>query len=523
MFRYERKFLALTLSFLASHLSCGSAGQSASSLAGGDLATIRGAIVSSTGSQSDMFGYVMVLMERDTGISRVAQVNSGGIFEFKHVKGDAPQTLVLLNASYKLTAVLSIRGTISQTIRQYFTPQASYLPRLIRKGPIIYFEDDETLSITSDTAADANGNGIPTALDPDEGGGLSLLSDPLGLAPVKTERKDNIYPSHEQALVTQALKMTASGPDTDDDDIPNEFDFDLDGDGLINWFDIDMDNNSPIDIFDADADDDILLDSKDDETLKNEYKEGVEYFAVTVERGPNENNVTETKLILKTKIREAVEKITIDAPTALISGAQYDARQPDEDDTDDEDPPAEEVGYVSWDRELRDDGYSEDDGASDGIYGQGVILKAGKKPLAYQTIFLKLDYGGDYQKWYPYVFPSVTLGSFSIAYDANGFRFEKSSSSRPFGSAYTNYQWLVKVYDSKTGRVVWESDLEDAQTSRITDDKGTLEQEIELATNGDPDNGIKPTVLKAVGFAISLEKVPGVPAYNIRSQPVNLN
>ena len=144
-----------TLSFIA----CCTAGVPSDELSGGNVGQVRGSIVASTGSQQDMFGFIMVLVERDTGISRVAPINEGGIFVFENVKADMPQTLILLNSSYKISSVLSLSGKLASTIRQYFVPQSSFLPRLIHKGPVMKFEDERGLSITNDSAADADNDG----------------------------------------------------------------------------------------------------------------------------------------------------------------------------------------------------------------------------------------------------------------------------------------------------------------------------------------------------------------------------
>lgn len=489
-----------TLSFWA----CGTAGVPSDQLSGGNVGQIRGSIVGSTGSQQDMFGYIMVLVERDTGISRVAPINEGGIFVFGNVKADMPQTLILLNSSYKISAVLSITGKVASTIRQYFVPQSSFLPRLINKGPIMRFENERGLSITNDTAADADNDGIPAGVDPNEGGGISL------------------------ALKNQ-LKLI-SKPDSDGDGLVNEIDFDLDGDGIINWFDTDMDNNPPIDVFDADADDDIFVDEIDDETLKNRYTEGVEFFGVTVEQGPNETNVIETKIILQTQVREPVKKVWIDTANSLIGSACYNARRvstvtPTDTETDtetdtDTETQTETVSCVKFDKQLKDDGQSNDQNANDGYYGQAIILGKNVKPLGNQAIFLKLDYGNEYFKWYPYVFSNVTLGNFNILYNANGYSFSRVQGSAPFGTAFTSYKWEVKIYDSND-EVKWSSGPLEASKPSVAVKSDEIQQIINAAA-GDPENGVKATTLKAVGFAYSLQKIPGIPAYVVKSRPVQI-
>lgn len=481
------KFMAAGIA-MALGFSCGSKDEEAS-IYDGTREEVKGAILSETGSQSAMQGYMLALVEKDTGVARVASVNDGGVYTFKYVKEDAAHTLVLLNKDYKLASVLSMASNQPNTVAQFFTLKDDFLPPLIHRGEVIQFQELSGIDRTDDLAADADRDGVPSGVDKDEGGEI-----PPALA--LNEASDSEVP------------LAAVGPDTDNDNTPNQFDVDIDGDGLINWFDTDMDNTAPIDAFDADADNDLYLDNMQDTTLKAEYSEGARYFGATVEYGPLVDGKRERHLVLRAALFEGVENVSVEGSRTLFGGAVQDV------------PCVGDGGTVPFNERLYDNGCSEDGASEDLRYGARVILSDKASQEGNSVVFLRLKYGSEFYKYYPYVIPDVDMSDskLSFAYQKADHGFALTE-RRPFGS-YRSWRWQIKVFRSD-GNIVWESDLVDASDAASVIRIGSEEAKLMFENAEDAEGG--KLELQAVSYAYSQEYVPGYPSLIVRSAPLVLN
>jgi hypothetical protein len=162
--------------------------------------SLTGTIRSLSGSQSQMAGWNLVLVEKQSGICRVSKIGNVGNYNFSGVFSDRSYSLVLLDPSYRISSVIarSIRG--QDKLQQFFKVTGPSLPALVQSGPIVLFSDLAKVTWDNDLASDSDQDGIPDGID------LSLT-------------------------------------DTDNDGLSNSDDADLDGDGLVNWFDKDDDGD----------------------------------------------------------------------------------------------------------------------------------------------------------------------------------------------------------------------------------------------------------------------------------------
>ena len=201
--------MILLLAFGAA--GCGSSGSSESDSTGSSSSgalygsdTISGSIAGQTGGQSRMAGWVVVLTERDTGISRVGEVSSSGIFTISGVRPSVPHGLNLLSPDYLVRGTFAVASETAGKVQPFFTMTKSNLPRLIHRGYVVTPQSMDGIVLATNTATDANGDGAPDG------------TSSLGLA-------------------------SLSSVDLDGDGIVNDLDPDIDGDGLLNVFDSDDD------------------------------------------------------------------------------------------------------------------------------------------------------------------------------------------------------------------------------------------------------------------------------------------
>ncbi len=448
-----------TLALILFASACGSSsGSDSDSSSSGDGAlygstTVSGSISGQSGGQSRMSGWVVVLTERDTGISRVGEVNASGIFSITGVRPSVPHGLTLLSPDYLVRGVLAVPSETTAKVQTFFTINKTYLPRLIHRGYVVTPQSLEGISLTSDNVADSDGDASPD--------GLSSLGLAGGMSSV----------------------------DLDQDGVVNDIDPDIDGDGLLNWFDADDDADGSADVVDTDANGNLVIDTAELFSDQN-FRNGVEYFAVSVEVHPD-GSATDTYLSLAAKVRKGVapKSVQVRGPQALLNGSVIEA--------------TDAAPQAAWDKLLVDDGNSEDGFASDLIYARKVLLGTGKAPRPNQSLFLQLGFGETSSPVFaefPFTFPDVDLGSLAFTWNSATRTVAKTSGSDPFGDL-TSYSWSVSISNSD-GVKVYESPLVAADTAsmvipdRLLDSGSTYTFEVS---------------------AQLLDRIPGYPAFIVYS------
>ncbi len=459
--RQIRTLLAWSLLAILCLAGCGSSGSDGSEEEGGG--SVRGAITGTDGSQGGLSGWYLVLVERNTGVSRVSMVNQGGLYEFRGVRMGAAQTMVLLSPAFKLTAVLAIKPKVPQTIRQFFMPQAT-LPQLIHNGKIMTFFDESKLEVTGDMAADSDEDLIPEGLDP-------------------------------------VAALNLSGIDQDQDGVDNEKDPDIDGDGLINWFDDDDDADGILDIFDQDVDGNFILDQTERNVGDCFFTDCIEWFATQLFM---DSSTSENSMKFATKLRSdcSSKDIRIRGAASLFSAAQKRRLNTLTDEQTGEQVDAEVSGV--WDLTLVDDGLGGDGNAKDRVWGEVVYLQPGSLPAAGSVIFLQVGFGSKSSPWYkeyPFIFPDIKMKTFSVQYDATIRRVTMVGD--PFDTT-RDYVWKVEVVDAD-GQVLWISEPTQGTASRS------------LVIGKTDVNFIPGEVYKIRASAQSLDRIPSRPAYVVKS------
>jgi hypothetical protein len=463
-------FVALFLAAIL--ISCGTAGTGSGSSCGvcGADTDIKGSITSQFGSSAQMKGWVVVFIEKLTGISRVAEVDNAGLYSLRKVKSSVAQTIVLLSPDYIVQSVLSIPPkTQSPAIRQYFKINNSIIPQLIHKGPIIQFQEIVGISITNDLAADADSDSIPDG-SPGEAASLVQIGDDMGSL--------NLIQYVDQDL----------------DGTPNFKDTDIDGDGIANIVDSDDDGDKIRDVFDGDADGDL---ENDELTTKGDqfFLEGVDYIAVQYQKKPKTTGTGyDITLTFTTRVQDTVSPIAVQirgAPTLLNNALQQT--------TNSEDEAAETV----WNRLLLDDGLSQDKQAKDRIFGAQVALADGLAPRHHEVLFFQLVFGSASNPWYleyPFAFPDITPGTVTASYASKTVTLLSLGAKGPFGDI-DNFKWAVNLFDSE-GVAQWSSEPTDGTTTSIVI----------------PDNQLVSGNTYAYEVVAQvLAKVKGLPAYTIYS------
>jgi hypothetical protein len=466
---------------------CGQAGLN-SSYSAGELADVRGSLVASSGDQGNLVNWVVVMMERDTGVSRVGVVNAAGIYSFSNVNMSAPHTLVLLTPDFKFSSVLAITGAFSGTIRQFFMPQ-EIIPKLIHRGEVLTFFSEDGLSITSDIAADGDSDLIPDGLDPDVVG----LRD-LGL--------------EEMMSSPQGLQLIASGHDFDLDGVADINDPDIDGEGIPNWFDTNEDGDEFLDVFDGDANGNIVMDSSE-QYGSLYFKDGIDFMSVQVERSIGTTGAVTSTVTIAADLMDGITPLAVDirgAPS-LFNGASINNITTNDDGL-------EEIISGAWDKRLLDDGLSNDNSANDRVFGRKVVLQTSKQPTANQVMFLRLAFGSSSSFWfkeYPFIFSDLTLANIVASYSSSLRRV--SLSGTPFGSV-TSYQWYVDVRGTitdgdveTTGIIHTSSAIDAVSTKNYTIPADTLES-----------GGSYTVTIRAQ----ALDQIPGAPSYTVKSAPVTI-
>jgi len=464
--------------------ACGTAGTSDSASCGicGESSDLRGSITSQFGSAAQMKGWVVVMVERLTGVARVAEVDNAGLYSLKNVKSSIPQTVVLLSPDYIVQSVLSIPPkTQTPAIRQYFKIESSIIPQLIHKGPIVQFQEIAGISVTDDLAADADSDGIP---DGSPGESIALWN-------LQNNSNDIDLDGYG------GFNLMQSAVDRDLDGIPNYLDPDINGNGIANIFDSDNDGDGTRDVFDGDADDDLV----NDETVARGdqfFDEGLDYVAVQYQKKPKAGGTGfDVMLTFTTRVKGNVNPSAVvirGAPTLLKSALLQT--------TDGEGQSAE----IAWNNLLLDDGLSQDKQPGDRIYGAQVKLANGIAPRHHEVLFFQLMFGtNDSNRWameFPFTFPDITPGTVTASYASNTVTLLSLGAAGPFGDI-ENFKWAVNLYDAE-GVAQWSSEATDGTVSSIIIPSNQMEAGSDYTYE----------VVAQV-----LAKVQGIPAYTIYSNP----
>lgn len=418
-------------------VSCGQAGDSGSS-SSSPMKDILGSVTSQTGSQADMQGWVVILQDKNSNISRVAEVDAAGIFKLKSVPTNGTYTIAMTSPSYVMASVLSYPSTTPNTIRQYFKINSSIIPRLIYKGPIVTVENEQGITMQKDLATDEDADGIP-----DGSVSLSLTGRSFeSLVDLDTDAF-NLLPNN--SVTDEGAFLLASGADIDIDGIPNVLDPDIDGDGISNIFDPDDDGDAILDVFDADSDGDLVADATE-ETTDVYFPEGLKWINVKFDMTPKDDGTYKTTLTFMTELRNEGRMPTtvqIRGAPSLLNAANVETIDADGN-----------AATQAWDRRLFDDGMSEDGSAGDLKFGRKVVLDSGKVPTYHQVVFFQLVYGSGESAWakeYAYTFPPLTPKAITPKYDS--ITGTISLSGNPFGDIQ-DFVWAAAVFSSD-GQMVY--------------------------------------------------------------------
>ena len=460
---------------------------------GASTIEVSGIIRSATGALTDTKDWVIAFTERDTGTTRVGDIDATGFYTLSAMNISRPHTATLLNSRYRFQAVLSKDDTETENqVLQFFTLSGAEMPTLTADGPRLAFGDESAVTFTTeDVSADSDDDDLPD--------GVEALN----------------------TSTSTSFALADSGVDTDEDGSDNNRDVDLDGDGIINLFDADDDDDGVLDIFDADANENGTPDTS--EVVGDAYfPEVIEYFVVqVVQQVDDDNTSVATDLSFTTKMRGGAipEQVSIKGATGtsrLLEGAQAVVINA-------------QTGASStstWSNyELLDDGENGDGVAEDGVYARTVRLATGTAPALGQVVFLQITYGtGDSVTTveFPYIFPQdftpgIITGSYNastrtVTLSQNPFcRGITCSGSTTGTSLISDFTWSVQVYDSD-GNSVYSSIRTAADTASTPSNTFTFPE-------GILDSGTDYTLtVVAQGAA----RLPGYPAWVIKTSPVTV-
>jgi hypothetical protein len=226
-------------------------------------ATVTGSLASLVGRQSDLEGWVVLLLERDAQIGRSAVVDAKGQFSLPSARLDRPQMLALLSPQYVLRSILTLPESGTTQFREFFSTSAAALPRVIQRGPILSFASLEGITPEGDL----------------------IDSGPLANAPAG-------------ALGKNGYGLADAGP--------------VAGNGLPRVFSPDVDGNGTIDLFEGGG-------AGGGAT----FAEGFEYVTAQLDVRYAADGARALELLLLARARGAAEHggIVVHGPTALFAGA----------------------------------------------------------------------------------------------------------------------------------------------------------------------------------------------------------
>jgi hypothetical protein len=412
--------------------ACGGSGSGDGSGAGSSIAaggtTVSGSIQDATGSQTGMSDQIMVLYNRDTGLSYVSVIDATGIYTFYGVDTSAVYTLVLLSSTYKYSATLSVPGAVANTVQQYFTLSGATVPRIKHNGLVLNFLEFVGISLANDVAADSDGDGTPDGSNYFAGISLQASLAPPGLN----------------------LMGNGSTVDTDLDGKPNHQDSDLDGDGVPNFIDDDDDGDGTLDVFDNDHNGDVINDSIQE--LGDVYfSVGVAWVSAQISLEPSSDGTANNIYItFNAKLRGDISPVyvSVRGPDSILKKGVIEAVTTTE-------AAALTAETTEWDGKLIDDGASEDGAKGDLIYGKKVKLES--FPYGHQLIFVQIAYGDSTSPYFvefPYTFGNLQPDkdiSLSVPLVTTSETFSLAGDS-PF-STVTDYLWYINIYNSDDKKI----------------------------------------------------------------------
>lgn len=156
----------LLLGSLFAFFGCSQGGQSVDATFGeGAYADLTGSITNEAGVGSSMAGWMLALIDKDTKGARVTSIDASGGYKFSHAFTSKTYTLQLLSPSSVFRASLAYPDdNDAKKLHPYFTLNGLVLPPLVSKGSAITMSSTDGITITSDTIADKNKDGIPDAV-----------------------------------------------------------------------------------------------------------------------------------------------------------------------------------------------------------------------------------------------------------------------------------------------------------------------------------------------------------------------
>ena len=465
--------------------SCGNSGNSLTgepSHPASSHTTISGSVSPQSGTQGDLAGWFLALIDKNSNIARMATVSSSGLFSFPRVYPDTSYTIGIFSPNHILRGVLAHPSETDLKVHPYFSISGTNtLPKLIYKGLTLSWQDTAGIIPGPELVSDADGDGIP------EGVLKELANTSFGLI--------------------RGFRLGASA-DTDSDGRPNHSDSDDDDDGIIDLFDSDDDGDLADtgeqlwDVFDADANGDGKPDAQQ-QLPPVHYPRGANYAFAKFEMIPNGqgfNRFMTMVLKLHPSNNERLASVQVWNPETLPAILQNSTIIRD-------------GSRTPWNGLLADDGQSEDGGPDDRVYGVKVQLRSEAMPEANQAIALELRY----QTWsevFIHVFPGIRPNPVLPAYNppTRAITFHTNPDNPPYGRVNT-FRWIIVVYETDsegTDTVVYTS-----QPVAGSETSFTL-----------PGNILSPRQsYKYKVIAQSLDIIPGHAVYKIESAllPINSN
>ncbi len=164
----SRKPVVLSVFFILACCltSCAKSGSSNDELGNqivGASSDISGAVMSRSGGLGELKGWLVMMLEQGTGIARVAEVDSAGLFTLKHVTTSRVQTIDLISSDSIASSVTSYPGSQSNTVGQYFKLTRTRLPVLVYKGPIVSLQDTVGVEKQPPELPSSGGDELPDA------------------------------------------------------------------------------------------------------------------------------------------------------------------------------------------------------------------------------------------------------------------------------------------------------------------------------------------------------------------------
>jgi hypothetical protein len=406
-------------------ISCSNAGETLSSGGAGgssdvpvnlNSAVVSGIIKGPSGSQTELSGWIVGFSEVDTQVVHLGSISAVGYYQVGGVNLNKAQTMFLLTSDYKLKAVLSAPGSTLTSLYQYFTINSSFLPTITYSNKVLTFEDISVFNWTGSEVLDGDSNLVPDGLI-----NFSLRSS--------------------FNLAEQDAVLALSSTDMDFDDLSDTADYDVDGDGLANWMDTDDDGDGVPDWVDLDANGDGTIDSSDP-YLEKKFTYGLESFSVQLKYsqilGISQTFDTwEKDFIFQAKKHPTteVDSVRMMGSTSLFNNAQKLVMTSD---------PTVAPVPTAWDKNLEDNGLSEDSIADDGIYGIHVRLSGSALISENETVFFDVTSGSEkYQ--FGFAIPDVTINKFTTTVSEATRTITAYQTTQPI--AATDMYWYAKIFD----------------------------------------------------------------------------